>query len=272
MLLRLRTASNSPSAKKTSKSRSKSSTYSNSREPGPGVPRSIIEDRDAQRRHNALERQFERAKKQVQPLTAPVSSQSREGEISSQPGSACAQSVTHLEHQRFHERASEPALETLRGSQAVQPGPRLAPEATFTPTTAGLRTGEGQGHVQSLDFQTILTNTLAQALALQLNPQTHMPSNLQGCQHQASMQSQHTPLPVAQHELVSSEDSWQADGDPGDQEFLEDEGVLPDKPAFTALFHPSVFKTLLCKAKFCGKSNGLYGNISEAPLVTPLAC
>lgn len=41
----------------------------------------------------------------------------------------------------------------------------------------------------------------------------------------------------------------QEDDYPEDFEFSEDEGLMPDRPAFTGLFCPSVFKSLLHKAK-----------------------
>lgn len=75
-----------------------------------------------------------------------------------------------------------------------------------------------------------------------------MPSNLPGWQPQPFTQPIPRPLPLTHQESVSSEDSWQAEGDPGDPEFSED-GVLPDKPAFATLFRPSVFRTLFRKAK-----------------------
>lgn len=61
--------------------------------------------------------------------------------------------------------------------------------------------------------------------------------------------------PSGRHASPSQQESSQSDGSsieedyPDDLEFSEDEGLWPDRPAFTGLFRPSVFKSLLHKAK-----------------------
>lgn len=61
--------------------------------------------------------------------------------------------------------------------------------------------------------------------------------------HQLGWQ-EHTSLPHS----VPSEDSILEKGEVDDQELSEDENLTPDKPAFTGLFMPSLFKSLLYKA------------------------
>lgn len=41
-----------------------------------------------------------------------------------------------------------------------------------------------------------------------------------------------------------------------DQEFFDDEGRVPDKPAFSGLFRPTLFKSLLYKAKTTANMGG----------------
>lgn len=55
------------------------------------------------------------------------------------------------------------------------------------------------------------------------------------------------------------------DEDQGDQEFSDDEGLIPDRPAFTGLFHPTLFKSLLYKAKTTAPMG-----VAEAPAEPPL--
>lgn len=57
------------------------------------------------------------------------------------------------------------------------------------------------------------------------------------------------PGSPSQQDSTHSADSLLGDYDLRDLEFSEDEGMLPDRLAFTALFCPSVFKSLLHKAK-----------------------
>lgn len=114
---------------------------------------------------------------------------------------------------------------------------------TFTPTAVGLCWGEGQGPAQPLDFQSLFTEALAKALALGLNLGGHMSTVLPEWQFQPPTQTILRPLSPTQRDSISSEDSWGGQGDQRDPEFLEHEGVLLDKPAFTTLFWPSIFKT-----------------------------
>lgn len=61
-------------------------------------------------------------------------------------------------------------------------------------------------------------------------------------------------LPAGSHspshkESTSLDDSDQGEDCPEDIEFSEDEGLLPDTPAFSGFFRPSLFKSLLHKAR-----------------------
>lgn len=130
-------------------------------------------------------------------------------------------------------------------------GLRHLPEATFTPTVAGLRP-EGEGN--QLNFQSMLSDALAKILAAGLQQgalppqpppiaQTALPDRPLATAAASSSQPAH----------ASSEGSDEEDHYPEDVEFSEDEGQPPEKPVFTGLFRPSVFKSLLNKAKMTTK-------------------
>lgn len=57
------------------------------------------------------------------------------------------------------------------------------------------------------------------------------------------------PASSSQHDSTSSEASSREDDSPEDLEFLEGEGLRPGRPEFIGLFRPSLFKSLLHKAK-----------------------
>lgn len=127
--------------------------------------------------------------------------------------------------------------------------PRQPPEVTFTPTAAGLRR-EG-GHLPGIDcnLQTMLLEALSKIMVagMQQGAQgpcqaVHPQPQLPGCL--ASRPDSHS-----HRDSVSTGDSVQGEDDPEDMEFSEDEGLLPDKLAFNGLFRPSLFKSLLHKAK-----------------------
>lgn len=124
---------------------------------------------------------------------------------------------------------------------------RQQPEATFTPTAAGLRAPEGHLRRAQLDFQSLLSNALSSIFVVGM---------------QQATQSQAPPLPPQPHgplsarapspsrgEATSSTDSEHGENCPEDIKFSEDEGLLPDALTFTGLFRPSLFKSLLHKAR-----------------------
>ncbi|XP_026558730.1 cleavage stimulation factor subunit 2 isoform X9 [Pseudonaja textilis] len=117
-----------------------------------------------------------------------------------------------------------------KGSSSSKP----APEATFTPTAAGLRPKEDQDPEMSEQLKTLISQAIAQGIAT-------------GLQQQGGGPAAATSLPPAprpsQAPPVKKKDSLPGDGDP------KDKGVAPNVSPFATLFCPSVFKTLLQKAK-----------------------
>lgn len=120
-------------------------------------------------------------------------------------------------------------------------------EASFTPTAAGLRPEHAAPH---LDLQSLLSDVLAKLLVAG-GQQGDGGSQPHSSGQQAPVWPVSSTRAAASTDVVdvSSEESDQAEGYPEDIEFSEDEGLLPDKPVFTGLFRPAVFKSLLHKAK-----------------------
>lgn len=98
-----------------------------------------------------------------------------------------------------------------------------------------------------MDFQSILSSALSTILAAGLQQAPIAPTLLTG---HGVTPTRVTRRPHSlQKEESDSSDSDQAEAEPEDLEFLEDEGLPPDTPAFTGLFRPTLFKSLLHKAR-----------------------
>lgn len=126
---------------------------------------------------------------------------------------------------------------------------RAAPEVTFTPTAARLHTEDGIQTSLPFDIQTLVTETISRFIAAGAHHGTH-PSALQTASYS------HAPIHVDRHpdytaiqDSVHSEDSLWNEDDHREMEFSDDEGLLPDRSPLTQLFRPSLFKSLLHKAK-----------------------
>lgn len=202
--------------------------------------------KDEMRRHKALEKRCEQAKRTKRPSICCESSGESGPSSSSQQLSADSGSLRSSELDPRAQQESAPPQVPL-APQTDQPlRARSVPEATFTPTAAGLRPEESSGQ---LDFQSLLSDALAKILVAGLQqgagsaqPQTSQQPHARSTA--AARQSAQDPA-----EDVSSDESDQAEDCPEDIEFFEDEGLPPEKPVFTGLFRPSVFKSLLHKAK-----------------------
>ncbi|XP_060550599.1 uncharacterized protein LOC117655455 isoform X2 [Pantherophis guttatus] len=99
-----------------------------------------------------------------------------------------------------------------------------------------------------MDLQFLLSNALSSlwAAGIQQPPMPLAPT----VPHQRP-QPPMAPTQRPSHHLApdSSDDSDYGDNAVEDLEFSEDEGLTPDVPAFTGLFRPSLFKSLLHKAR-----------------------
>lgn len=140
-------------------SRGKKTNVSRSTKGAPGV------DKDAQRRHKALECQFHKVQCQAQSSACPSTSDAtvaHQSAITALPPQEVDQSDWSQ-----NDLVSEPQVHTLaclhRDLDPQRPGssgatflssqvPQPIPEATFTPTAADLHAGEGHSCGQALDF------------------------------------------------------------------------------------------------------------------------
>lgn len=143
------------------------------------------------------------------------------------------------------------SLSTWPGVEAsVQPlAWRSALEVTFTPTAAGHCAGEGLHPTLSCDIQALVSETISKILTTGHHQGIQFSSLPMAPQSFTQPSGVFDPDDSSQQDSVHSEDSLLDDEDRRDMEFSDDEGMLPDRLAFTGLFHPSLFKSLLHKAK-----------------------
>lgn len=234
--------------------------------------RSTSSVKDAQRLHKALERQFAKAQQKAHSTQLQVASNT-EAVLPGPDNSSCTMaeqlhsgpSEGEGQQQHFPFRSTREDQFTfpsvMMPKLPVVPSPRRpAPEAMVTPTAAGLRLGEGQSTALSMDIQTFIVETISKAMALGFQQEGYFPSMSASLQLPASLDP--GPGSPSQQDSTHSTDFLWGDDDLGDPEFSEDEGLLPDKPAFTGLFRPSIFKSLLHKAKVSTNMG-----VSEAPVV-----
>lgn len=133
----------------------------------------------------------------------------------------------------------------------VSLGRRRLPEATFTPTAAGLRSEVPDNPV---NFHSMLSDALAKILAAGLQQETTaFLTNVLPSQAPAPAIAKVAHSSRQRAVDTSSEESDSGEICPEDVEFSDDEGLPPEKPAFTNLFCPSIFKSLLHKAKIATK-------------------
>ncbi|XP_060544857.1 uncharacterized protein LOC132711013 [Pantherophis guttatus] len=129
-----------------------------------------ISDREEQRRHNALEKQFSRAQKQAQ-LAGEVVLESSSPQLD-----PLGSETTHL--------ASQDMPSDL--PQAPMLPDKPGPSASFTPTAAGLRPQEALGWAPQLDFQALFTDALAKAITSGLQQGGQSQFGCHTCQRPAS--------------------------------------------------------------------------------------
>lgn len=225
------------------------------------VKESSAPDRDSQRRHNALEKQFSKAQRQAQQVQCP---QMLEGEVDHQECSAAVgpqeedlAEELQLEVPEQHRGLAQPScnLEQCR-SRSRSPSvvshrsrtSRSAPEATFTPTAAGLREEAGPSMGPPVDFNLLFTQAISNIFQAGLHQTAGRPL-LQGCASAVPSTMQYVPVHQPSTVYSATSDHVREDDMVDDFELSEDEEVVQEKPAFPGLFKPSMFKSLLRKAK-----------------------
>lgn len=133
--------------------------------------------------------------------------------------------------------------------------PRVAPQATFSPTAARLRPDPEAAPVALTDIQSVIADAIKQGIAAGIQQIHHAdylplgPASEQGFNLDPMIQYESADL----HETYASDHSHNQDqvsDYEGHQELelSEDEGMQPEQPSFTDLFPPGLFKSLLYKA------------------------
>lgn len=201
-------------------------------------------DKDALRRHRAFEKQFDKARQAALTSGRGVSaSEAVETPLASssdgipQPATALAGATSVS---RSMPDVSQVSLDPLQIPR------RSLPEATFTPTAAGLRAPESQPPAASLDLQSILSTALSTILASSLHQTTQSQPQVPVPEVVPSRTTDRPRSPY-RDDSDSSVDSDRGEADPEDLEFSEDEGLVPDAPVFSGLFRPALFRSLLHK-------------------------
>lgn len=225
------------------------------------------EDKAAKCRQEALERHFDQAQYKAQMATQPAETPAT---MSAPPPSSEPQVPPALPQgdptgvllvsqlPTCSHQADLVQLPSSMPAMSSQPAlPHSAPEATFTPTAAGLRMVEGPQPFYC-DLQAMILATVSRMLATGLPPVVQPPVVQAQGLHPAPVPEAVRPLPPPHGETapieysltesVHSNDSNFNDDDERGMEFSDDEDALPEKPTFTGLFRPSLFKALLHKA------------------------
>lgn len=251
-----------PSPKPAKKKRGKSHAVGQPQLPGPSQPATAIPgvDKAALCRHNALERQFNRAQRQVQSGRCPSFSQSAVAQQSVIDALATQETdnVTWSQNNLTFGPQDQPELavqegfdqqgHTQSGCMPLHPQrPPTIPEATFTPTAAGFPVGEGHTGGQPFDFQSLVSQAITHLFQAGLQQTSYLiPSEV--CASSICPASLAPPQPSAQA-FGHLEEPLQDEVYLEDFELSDNEEMIPDKPTFPGLFRPSLFKSLLHKTK-----------------------
>lgn len=215
--------------------------------------RSLTVDKMALRRHQALEKQFDKARKGRRPASPeahsllhseasgqdailPIST-SGSGQHVNQPNIAVQEYAGAV----FACQGTSDSRPPLHSTGLAQASTSL-PEASTTPTVAGLRVPAQGSQAQTLDLQAMVAAALANIFQAGL--------------HQASQPE--TPLPTTQPSTSSAPppppQTLQGDTESAEEDYLDDifsadDEMEPEAPTFQGLFKPSMFKALLRKAR-----------------------
>lgn len=138
---------------------------------------STAADRDAKRRQKALEKHFSKAAKQAEANVPPPSLEEESTPYQLQPDlpppvmeagqNWSPDGATELQRFQAADYGPDPAPFSCFTTAALEPAPmarRSAPEATFTPTAAGLRSGDSQGAGISQDIRDLISEAISQGI------------------------------------------------------------------------------------------------------------
>lgn len=137
-------------------------------------------------------------------------------------------------------------------------------EAAFPFTSQGLRPDQ-MNPMCMANMQVIIANAIQQGIAAGLQQMQGHPG--QGATMCPAGINDYTPAAGSLSPAPAQDDqaSGSEEGEIREVDLLEDEGMTPDQPAFSGLFQPSLFKSLLFKAK---TSANFGSKAAAAPLRT----
>lgn len=101
---------------------------------------------------------------------------------------------------------------------------------------------------QKFEKVLMMSTALSTILAASMQQSSPLPQHLPEWVEKLAPSS-HQPHSLAKGDSDLSAESDHRDKGPEILEFLDDEGLAPDVPAFTGLFRPALFKSLLHKAR-----------------------
>ncbi|XP_070807548.1 uncharacterized protein [Pituophis catenifer annectens] len=192
-------------------------------------------------------------KKEVRPMAGPMRSPNGAREQLSHP------QLPMLEQDEF---SALPSVSTQ--GLWEEPAPKRAkttPEATFTPTVAGLRPKETEDPEITPEIKLIISKAIAQGIA------AGMQRNQQAASGNAPRQGQ-PPAPNNPRDVAAppralspapsmfSQESLSDDEEPQGSMLSGDKGGTMDSLGYTGLFRPALFKTLLHRAKATAQIGG----------------
>lgn len=111
------------------------------------------------------------------------------------------------------------------------------------------RPAEDQGPNLSTKMQRVIENTIERGNASGLSRKLQTSKNSTAKPTLKPTQSGQVQRPPSPGTSIATEESILEEDNIGEQELSEDETPIPDKPAFTGLFRPSLFKAILHKVK-----------------------
>ncbi|XP_058025328.1 uncharacterized protein LOC131191317 [Ahaetulla prasina] len=231
------------------KSRSKSRASATKSKSSTSLQTSAAAERDASRRQQALDRQFDKAKQKLaeegRETSVPLTEDSP---LLNQPGWSPTIPSGSGEDQE--------TICTVFGdsSRSMPEPPHQAPSATFTPTAAGVSYREDSIPAIPQDIRHLIMQTISQGIDNGFTqrgfpapfPSGSSDQRLHSDSHPPRLRALRTRSPTPSHH---SEDSFLREEDIAEYNLSEDEKSAPDKPAPTGLFRHELFYTLLQKAK-----------------------
>lgn len=110
---------------------------------------------------------------------------------------------------------------------------------------------EDQGPYLSVEMHKVIARAISRRITEGLRQKDHCSARSAPSWPlaQGSRDRDRSLRPPSPGTSLANEESIWGEEEQGEQDLLEEEGLVPDKPAFTGLFKPTLFKSILHKAK-----------------------